>query len=146
MRVDPQKVRRAEIPEVVGDPSRIRDATGWEADVPLERTLRYLLDGWRERLARRAARGAALKVLLTGGTGFLGKNVARRLAVAGHSLRLLARSGSRLEGLPTDAEIVRGDVEDLESLQRRRGRAAKRSCTWPRWSRCGRPTAPCSTA
>lgn len=51
VRVDPQKVRRAEIPEVVGDPSRIREVTGWQADVPLERTLRYLLDGWRERLA-----------------------------------------------------------------------------------------------
>lgn len=59
-----------------------------------------------------------MKVLLTGGTGFLGKNVARRLAVAGHSLRLLARAGSRLQGLPTDAEIVRGDVVDLESLRR----------------------------
>jgi NAD+-dependent farnesol dehydrogenase len=58
-----------------------------------------------------------LKVLLTGGTGFLGKNVARRLAAAGHTLRLLARSGSRLQGLPTDAEIVRGDVVDPESVR-----------------------------
>lgn len=52
VRVDPQKVRGAEIPEVVGDPSKIREATGWQADVPLERTLRFLLDGWRERLAQ----------------------------------------------------------------------------------------------
>ena len=29
-----------------------------------------------------------MKVLLTGGTGFLGKNVARALAAAGHSLRV----------------------------------------------------------
>ncbi len=58
-----------------------------------------------------------MKVLVTGGTGFLGKNVARRLAAAGHSLRLLARAGSKLEGLPTDAEIVRGDVADAESLR-----------------------------
>ena len=64
-----------------------------------------------------------MRVLVTGGTGFLGKNVARRLAVAGHSLRLLARAGSRLEGLPTDAEIVRGDVADVESL-----RAAAKGC------------------
>jgi len=64
-----------------------------------------------------------LKVLLTGGTGFLGKNVARRLASAGHSLRLLARAGSRLEGLPTDAEIVRGDVVDAGSV-----RAAAAGC------------------
>jgi NAD+-dependent farnesol dehydrogenase len=64
-----------------------------------------------------------LRLLLTGGTGFLGKNVARRLAAAGHSLRVLARASSRLEGLPTDAEIVRGDVVDLESL-----RAAAAGC------------------
>ena len=50
VRVDPQKVRRAEIPEVVGDPAKIRAATGWQADVPLERTLRFLLEGWRERI------------------------------------------------------------------------------------------------
>jgi farnesol dehydrogenase len=59
-----------------------------------------------------------LKVLVTGGTGFLGKNVARRLAVAGHSLRLIARGSSNLQGLPTDAEVVRGDVMEPESLKR----------------------------
>ena len=59
-----------------------------------------------------------MKVLLTGGTGFLGKNVARRLAAAGHSLRLVVRAGSNVQGLPTDAEIVRGDVTDLESMKR----------------------------
>jgi farnesol dehydrogenase len=59
-----------------------------------------------------------LKVLVVGSTGFLGKSVARRLARAGHALRLLARSGSNLEGLPTDAEIVRGDVTDPASLDR----------------------------
>ena len=59
VRVDPQKVRRAEIHEVVGDPSKIRAATGWQADVPLERTLRYLLDGWRERLTQQAPPAAS---------------------------------------------------------------------------------------
>jgi GDP-4-dehydro-6-deoxy-D-mannose reductase len=49
VRVDPQKVRKAEIPEVIGDRSRITAATGWEPDVPLERTLGFLLDGWRAR-------------------------------------------------------------------------------------------------
>jgi farnesol dehydrogenase len=58
-----------------------------------------------------------MKVLLTGGTGFLGKNVARHLAKAGHDLRLLARQASDLEGLPR-AEIVRGDVTDADSLRR----------------------------
>jgi farnesol dehydrogenase len=59
-----------------------------------------------------------LRVLLTGGTGFLGKNVARGLRAAGHGLRVLARPSSRLEGLPAEAEIARGDVTDLDSLAR----------------------------
>ena len=59
-----------------------------------------------------------MKVLVTGGTGFLGKNVARRLAARGHALRMLTRSGSDLAGLPEGAEIARGDVTDLDSLRR----------------------------
>jgi NAD+-dependent farnesol dehydrogenase len=58
-----------------------------------------------------------VKVLLTGATGFLGKNVARVLAAAGHELRLLARERSNLEGLPA-GEVVRGDVTDADSLRR----------------------------
>lgn len=59
-----------------------------------------------------------MKVLLTGGTGFLGKSVARALHRRGHPLRILARAGSRLEGLPPGAEVVRGDVTDPDSLRR----------------------------
>jgi len=57
-----------------------------------------------------------MKVLLTGGTGFLGKNVARALVARGHEVRLLAREGSNLAGLPA-GEIVRGDVCDAASLR-----------------------------
>lgn len=59
-----------------------------------------------------------MKILLTGATGFLGKVVARRLAAAGHELRLLVRERSVLEGLPADAELVRGDVTELDSMRR----------------------------
>ncbi len=59
-----------------------------------------------------------MKVLLTGGTGFLGKNVARRLAQAGHELRVLARASSNLDGLPSGVELARGDVTDADSLKR----------------------------
>ena len=59
-----------------------------------------------------------MKLLLTGGTGFLGKNVARRLAARGHELRLIAREKSDLSGLPAGIEIVRGDVTDGPSLAR----------------------------
>jgi NAD+-dependent farnesol dehydrogenase len=58
-----------------------------------------------------------VRVLVTGATGFLGKTVARRLAEGGHELRLLAREGSKLDGLPP-GEVTRGDVTDLESLRR----------------------------
>jgi NAD+-dependent farnesol dehydrogenase len=58
-----------------------------------------------------------MKVLLTGGTGFVGKNVARALFSRGHEVRLIAREGSNLDGLPA-AEIVRGDVCDAATLRR----------------------------
>jgi dihydroflavonol-4-reductase len=50
---------------------------------------------------------------LTGGTGFVGANLARALLAAGWSVRALARPGSdrrNLEGLPL--EIVDGDLND----------------------------------
>lgn len=42
-------VRPSDIPWLVGDPSRIEAATGWRAEIPLEQTLRDLLDWWRAR-------------------------------------------------------------------------------------------------
>jgi len=45
--VDGARVRPSDIPWMVGDPSRIEAATGWRAEIPLERTLRDLLDWWR---------------------------------------------------------------------------------------------------
>ncbi len=59
-----------------------------------------------------------MRVLLTGGTGFLGKNVARHLALAGHELRVLARASSNLDGLPAGIDVARGDVTDADSLRR----------------------------
>jgi NAD+-dependent farnesol dehydrogenase len=57
-----------------------------------------------------------VKVLLTGATGFLGKNVARQLAARGHALRILARETSDLRGLPAGVEMARGDVTLADSL------------------------------
>ena len=47
--VDGDRVRRSDIPWLVGDPSRIEAATGWRAEIPLEKTLQDLLDWWRQR-------------------------------------------------------------------------------------------------
>lgn len=49
VRLDPGRLRPADIPALVGDPGRLRAATGWEARMPLERTLADLLEHWRGR-------------------------------------------------------------------------------------------------
>jgi len=56
-----------------------------------------------------------MKVLVTGGTGYLGRVVVRALAARGHDLVVFARSASR-SGLPGTA--VDGDVRDRAALER----------------------------
>jgi len=51
VRIDPARLRPADVPVLVGDCARLRAATGWAPAIPLERTLRELLDDWRERIA-----------------------------------------------------------------------------------------------
>ena len=46
---DPARLRRADIPRLCGDASRLRSATGWEPEIPLERTLADALAFARER-------------------------------------------------------------------------------------------------
>jgi GDP-4-dehydro-6-deoxy-D-mannose reductase len=45
--VDPQLVRPVDVPVLVGDATRLRDATGWTRQIPLERTLADVLDAAR---------------------------------------------------------------------------------------------------
>jgi GDP-4-dehydro-6-deoxy-D-mannose reductase len=54
VQVDPARLRPSDVPAQVGDPARLRAATGWEPRIPLERTLRDLLDDWRGRTATAA--------------------------------------------------------------------------------------------
>jgi farnesol dehydrogenase len=58
-----------------------------------------------------------MRILLTGGTGFLGRTVARHLREAGHDIRLLVRPRAREVGLP-EGEVAEGDVTDLASMKR----------------------------
>jgi len=44
---DPGKMRPVDISYHAGDNSKVRRATGWEPKIPLEQTLRELLDYWR---------------------------------------------------------------------------------------------------
>jgi GDP-4-dehydro-6-deoxy-D-mannose reductase len=55
--VDPALVRAHEVLDVRGDASRLRELTGWEPEIPLERTLADSVAWWRDQLrAGRAPR------------------------------------------------------------------------------------------
>ncbi len=45
--VNPELVRPVDVPRLVGDPARLRAATGWEPQIPLERTLDDVLTAMR---------------------------------------------------------------------------------------------------
>ena len=69
-----------------------------------------------------------MRILITGGTGFVGSHVCRQLMAAGHTARLLVRNADKArtyysglgEGVP---ELMVGDVTDVASV-----RAALESC------------------
>ena len=58
------------------------------------------------------------KTLVTGGTGFIGSHVARRLVERGDDVRLAAHRGSSNGGVELDCERVECDVLDRRSLRR----------------------------
>jgi GDP-4-dehydro-6-deoxy-D-mannose reductase len=51
LEVDPDRLRPVDLPALQGDPSRLRAATGWQPEIPLEQTLADVLAWWRERVA-----------------------------------------------------------------------------------------------
>ncbi|MBK6510439.1 MAG: SDR family NAD(P)-dependent oxidoreductase [Haliea sp.] len=63
-----------------------------------------------------------MRILITGGTGFVGSHVCRQLMAAGHAVRLLVRDAEKAEayyralgeGIP---ELRVGDVTDVASVQ-----------------------------
>ena len=60
-----------------------------------------------------------MKMLITGGTGFVGSHIARKLTQDGHSPRILYRSQKKLDILQgLDIEPIQGDLDDLETLKR----------------------------
>lgn len=46
---DPARLRRVDIPILVGDNRKIKAETGWEPQIPIDHTLLELLDYWRTR-------------------------------------------------------------------------------------------------
>jgi GDP-4-dehydro-6-deoxy-D-mannose reductase len=47
---DPARTRATDLPVSVGDPSLVRQETGWQAEIPLAQSLADLLDDWRRRM------------------------------------------------------------------------------------------------
>lgn len=58
-----------------------------------------------------------MKVLVIGGTGFIGSVVAERLAERGHGVVTLVRPGAPAEGLPAGDSVAVGDLADVSSLR-----------------------------
>ncbi len=59
-----------------------------------------------------------MRVLLTGGTGFVGREVTRQLVAAEHQVRVLVRSGSEQKLVqPQELEIHTGEISDTNSLK-----------------------------
>jgi NADH dehydrogenase len=57
-----------------------------------------------------------LKILLTGGAGFLGRHVTRAALDAGHEVLVLSRHPERVETLPSGARALGGDLTLPETL------------------------------
>ena len=49
--VDPARVRAHDVPDIRGSADKLRRATDWRPQIPLEQTVRDAVDAWRQRLA-----------------------------------------------------------------------------------------------
>jgi len=47
---DPMRMRPSDVPILIGDSEKFRLKTKWKPEIPLEKTLKDLLDFWKERL------------------------------------------------------------------------------------------------
>jgi GDP-4-dehydro-6-deoxy-D-mannose reductase len=51
--IDPDRLRPSDVEILIGDSSKFRADTGWEPQIPFEKTLGDLLDYWRDRFAKK---------------------------------------------------------------------------------------------
>ena len=100
---------------------------GYHLDTPLADALAASI--WIEMtkpdgaLADPSHRGASSprRVLVTGATGFVGANLARRLVLEGHDVHIVVRSGRnlwRLAGTEGDLTVHDGSLADRDAVQR----------------------------
>ena len=57
IRVDPERLRPADVPVMIGDPSLLQATTGWKPQIPIAKTLEDLLADWRRRVGTESAAG-----------------------------------------------------------------------------------------
>jgi GDP-4-dehydro-6-deoxy-D-mannose reductase len=48
VQTDPERMRPSEVPEVICDPTRIRERIGWQPTIPFEQSLGDILEYWRQ--------------------------------------------------------------------------------------------------
>ncbi len=48
---DPERMRPSDVEILIGDSSKFRADTGWEPEIPFDKTLSDIVDYWRERVA-----------------------------------------------------------------------------------------------
>ncbi|MFW9935045.1 MAG: NAD-dependent epimerase/dehydratase family protein [Candidatus Thorarchaeota archaeon] len=59
-----------------------------------------------------------MKILVTGATGFIGRNLVSKLVKEKHEVKALVRKTSDVQGLPREIQLVEGDLLDSNSLER----------------------------
>ncbi len=47
---DPARLRPSDVVLLIGDPTKVRKATGWQAEIPFKKTMHDLLNYWREKI------------------------------------------------------------------------------------------------
>jgi GDP-4-dehydro-6-deoxy-D-mannose reductase len=52
VRQDPARMRPSDIPSLVCNPGKFRARTGWQPTIPIEQTLKDILDYWREKVRK----------------------------------------------------------------------------------------------
>ena len=97
----------------------MRSAAGWHYQVNPDGGAEVWL-GTVQRTERRAATVSGRSdegppMLVTGGTGFLGRPVLDRLVASGRRLRLLAQPGTAT-GSPREVEVIEADLDDLDAV------------------------------
>ncbi len=59
-----------------------------------------------------------MKILVTGGTGFIGRHLVKKLVANGHKVRCLVRENSQTDALKKlGVELVYGDISETDSLE-----------------------------